>query len=159
MVPKEVDYIINSLTKSDTMIEYGAGYSTNHFSPYVNKYYSIEHNNVWFDKINNDKNSNVEMHLSSVPTLGHCDYDAPTDKDLWRDYYTYADNLNIDSFDKVLIDGRARAYCALNIKKYLHSESLVFIHDWPFRSKYHSIVESVYKQVDLIHHLFVGVVK
>lgn len=36
--------------------------------------------------------------------------------------------VQVDKFDKVLIDGRARAICAEYVLKFLHPKSVVFIH-------------------------------
>ena len=47
----------------------------------------------------------------------------------------------------MLIDGRARASCAEYILKYLHPDSLVFIHDYQDRYFYHGIVEQHYQKV------------
>ena len=55
--------------------------------------------------------------------------------------------LQVNSFDKVLIDGRARASCAEYVLKYLHPDSLVFIHDYQDRYFYHGIVEQHYQKV------------
>jgi hypothetical protein len=39
--------------------------------------------------------------------------------------------LQVQTFDKVLIDGRARSSCAVFVLKFLHPQSIVFIHGFP----------------------------
>lgn len=53
----------------------------------------------------------------------------------------------VNRFDKVLIDGRARAFCAEYVLKYLHADSLVFIHDYHDRFFYHGTIEKYYNKV------------
>lgn len=53
----------------------------------------------------------------------------------------------VNSFDKVLVDGRARASCAEYVLKFLHPDSLVFIHDYQERFFYHGVVERYYTKV------------
>ena len=53
----------------------------------------------------------------------------------------------VNRFDKVLIDGRARAFCAEYVLKYLHADSLVFIHDYHDRFFYHGTIEKYYTKV------------
>ena len=47
MSPQEASLIESHLTPEDTMLEFGAGYSTMWFSQFVKEYYSIEHNETW----------------------------------------------------------------------------------------------------------------
>jgi len=53
----------------------------------------------------------------------------------FTDYINYIDKLNVEQFDKVLIDGRSRTVCAYKILSYLHKDSIVFIDDF-FRLSY-----------------------
>ena len=47
MSPQEASLIESHLTPEDTMLEFGAGYSTMWFSQFVKEFYSIEHNETW----------------------------------------------------------------------------------------------------------------
>ena len=49
----EIDLVMKYLSSEKTMLEWGSGGSTNTFSKYVKKYYSIEHDNSWAKKIQN----------------------------------------------------------------------------------------------------------
>lgn len=53
----------------------------------------------------------------------------------------------VTAFDRVLVDGRARAPCAEYVLKFLHPDSLVFIHDYQARFFYHGVVERFYSKV------------
>jgi hypothetical protein len=44
-------------------------------------------------------------------------------------------------FTKILIDGRARNWCAEEVRHYLAPKASVFIHDWTIRPVYHSVIE------------------
>ena len=52
--------------------------------------------------------------------------------------------MQVETFDRVLIDGRARAACATYILRHLTPDSVVFIHDYVTRTRYHSVVEQHY---------------
>ena len=159
MTEDESSGIISYLKKSDIMLEYGCGSSTNYFSPHVREYHSIEHVKEWADLVREQKNSNVSIYHAPCHYINnntHCDYTSDTEREKWRDYFTYTSTLNIQKFDKVLIDGRARAHVASDVMKYLTAESVVFIHDYMNRSKYHRTVESLYDVIDTKRTLFIG---
>lgn len=159
MTLEEIGAISSRLNKTDIMLEYGCGSSTNYFSTYVKEYHSIEHVKEWADGVREQKNSNVNIYHAPCHYVNndiHCDYASDTEREKWRDYFTYTSTLDIQKIDKVLIDGRARAYVAADILKYLTEDSVVFIHDYANRSKYHGIVESLYNTIDIKRTLFIG---
>ncbi len=55
-------------------------------------------------------------------------------------------------FDRVLVDGRARAACAEYVLKYLHKDSYVWIHDYIDRPFYHEVARQYYNQVPWTLH-------
>ena len=149
----EFNMISKYLNKNDIMFEYGAGGSTINFSTMVNKLYSIEHHEGWYlkiwssiekNKIINETHKNVFINFIN-PNKPRT---IPTKYEEFVDYIEFPKTLNL-KFDKVLIDGRARAYCAMFIRDYLHKDSLVFFHDFWARPQYHHILE-YYEEVDSV---------
>lgn len=149
MSDSEIEMILKYLDKNDTMLEWGSGGSTLLFSMKVKKYHSIEHDASWYNNISkaiySKKNDNVFYHLVGTDEP----LSQPTQKSQIQTYIDYVDVLNESKFDKVLIDGRGRGWCAEKILKYLHEDSIVFIHDYWQRPQYR-IVEKWYDVVDKI---------
>lgn len=151
MTNDEFNLMVKYLTKDDTMLEFGSGGSTKHISNIVKNLYSLEHDKKWFEKVKEAVSDNVDLrHVTChFPNNNvHCDYEDDRHKQYWEPLITGAKIFNIDRFDKVLIDARARAYCAIDILKYIDSDSIVFIHDYMNRPKYHNIVETYYKIIE-----------
>jgi hypothetical protein len=89
----------------------------------------------------------------NIPKLDDCVY--PRDKYVWGEYIDYVDNLGVDHFDIVFIDGRARTDCAYKVLNYIDEDSIVFIHDfWP-RPEYHKVFD-YYTEVVSIKDTQVG---
>ena len=65
------------------------------------------------------------------------------------DYRQHVHIIN-KTFDAVLIDGRARSYCAKEILPYLKKNAVVFIHDYFKRPFYHWI-ENFYHIIDKVN--------
>lgn len=151
MSSSEIEIILKYLKKDYVMLEYGCGGSTNLFPNYVKSYYSIEHNLSWFNKVNSNKRSNVNIfHVernavtsNRIPSL-----DRKSRYNDFYDYVHYPEKLGI-KFDAVLIDGRARPECARFIKPYLNNGAYIFIHDYWKRKPYH-VVKGMYKLIDSV---------
>ena len=148
MQDSEIDFIEGYLNKEQTMLEWGSGWSTARFSTLVKKYYSIEHDKEWYNKmseeIKKEKLDNITYRHIEITTPIEDLYEIDPEyvkqyseeliiDGLERQYQEYideVDNLGVDKFDVVLIDGRARNYCLGKVIPYLHEDSHVFIHDW-----------------------------
>ena len=112
------------------VLEYGSGGSTLHFSRLVAQYYSIEHNTEWcgdVEKKINHLNLNVSYHC--VPTNNGFEA-CPGGNNCLSHYKDFTNYIEEPSkwgvkFDVVLIDGRARAQCAVFIRDYLKDEQSV----------------------------------
>lgn len=48
----------------------------------------------------------------------------------YRDYVDHVDELGVDKFDVVLVDGRARGFCATKVMDYIDESGVVFIDDF-----------------------------
>lgn len=142
MTYHQINLIESYLKKDYTFLEYGAGGSTLHFSKFVNKYISIEHDKNWIDKI-----SSANL-LSKNTTIYYCPSNntslkLPVWSGSYEDFYNYinyVDNIDIKKYDVILIDGRARQYCAKKLLSYIDNNSIVFVHDFFERKRYHSIL-------------------
>jgi hypothetical protein len=141
----EINTIIKHLKKDDIVLEWGSGGSTHYFPQFVKEYHSIEHDKQWFDEINESLLDNVKYYLVDLNEP----LTDPTQKHQIQSYLDFVDILKIQKFDKVLIDGRGRGWCAEKIIPYLKEDSLVFIHDYWQRPQYH-IVEKWFDVVDYV---------
>ena len=156
MTKTEYTFLLNLLNKNDIMLEYGSGSSTLYFGPHVKKYISIEHDFKWFEKIKQKIGTNVSIyHVKCFYKNNnvHCVYDNLEEREKWEPYFNMIHKIPKDRYDKILIDGRARAYCAVEVYNYLKHDGLLFIHDYVGRNKYHNIVEKYYKKINSIHSL------
>ena len=150
MSKKEIETIISFLQPSDIMLEYGCGGSTMLFPKYVKEYHSIESDAEWSTAVEKVMPKNVTMHL--VPVSRPKD---PNQKHAvkWSDLYTtliykaYKPYIEKGSeikksFNKILIDGRARPQCARYMYDFINSEAIIFLHDWhPCRTHYRAVLE------------------
>jgi len=133
--------IIQHLNPDDIMLEWGSGGSTLEFSNYVKKYFSIEHNEEWYEKVKNEINNNTFIFLVKPNKKK---WEKPVKRKQFKDYVEFVhqifNDFNILKFDKVLVDGRARIFCVEEVVKYLHKDSLVFVHDW-HRMRYRKMLK------------------
>jgi hypothetical protein len=155
MTSREIDFISSNINAGDTVLEYGAGASTLYFSKYAKHYYSIEHVKEWYESVSSQVDINTKIFHAPcffINSNTHCDY-SNDHKIKWAPYFKKVHELPCSKYNKILIDGRARAYCALEVFNFLDNEGLLMIHDYSFRSKYHEIVESMYSKINTIDSL------
>lgn len=145
MSEQEIKVISGTLNKNDIMLEWGSGGSTNYFPQFVKEYYSIEHDETWFNQIRPGVPANVNYHFVPVDSA----LTKVTKKHQVQTYIDFVDHFKVKKFDKVLIDGRGRGWCAEKIIPYLKEDSIVFIHDYWERPNYH-IVERWFDIVDFV---------
>ena len=132
MPTQDIATIERHLNKDDIMLEWGAGGSTLYFSKLVKEYHSIEHNKEWFDKVHSRAGNNVTMYYVEQ----NHPHTVPAQEYQFVDYIKQIKKIGI-KFDKILIDGRVRFFCAEIAKDYLKEDGKLFIHDW-VREWYHS---------------------
>tara|TARA_B100001094_G_scaffold312938_1_gene350169 strand:+ start:4072 stop:4569 length:498 start_codon:yes stop_codon:yes gene_type:complete len=138
MHPKEIEFVTSQLQISDVMMEWGSGGSTTLFSNYVSKYYSVEHVKEWHTDVSNALKNYPILDVTYKYIAPDYPRTKPTQYREFKTYIEYPSTLNV-KFDKVFIDGRARAQCAEFVLPYLKSDGIVFIHDYFARPQYHSI--------------------
>ena len=124
--------------------EFGSGGSTNLASYYKVKTYSVESDVKWHENLK--KNGILANYLTidlKVKSSGYPGEETTIDD--WKKYiqaYKKEYNANI-----ILIDGRFRVACALDIFSKIKNDTLIFIHDYG-RKEYH-ILEQFYIKVKI----------
>lgn len=158
----ERETILKYLKLDDIMLEYGCGGSTLFFARFVKKYYSVEHNREWYDKMFLQVGTNTRLFhvpINSGPAeapnriFPHSwdELDGSSRSKDFHDYIRYPGTLD-QKFDAVLIDGRARPECAKFIKDYITDDGFMFMHDYWDRPLYHVVEE----QFEVIDHVKSG---
>jgi hypothetical protein len=172
MTDEEINKVTYYLKKDFDMFEWGSGGSTLYFSKFVKKYISVEHDDEWYkvvgDIIKKQNIKNVEYYnikpntklyyfldLTSYKNKFEEDWNITINKKtivpiFYKSYINFITKLNIDRFDTILIDGRARLYCAISALPYMDKDSIMFIHDFFMNPEYHYIL----KYMDIID--FIG---
>jgi hypothetical protein len=147
METEEREMVEKYLEPHHTMLEYGSGGSTLHFSQLVKDYVSVEHNAEWYKKIKHHIGDNCNLELIENTYNGY-NIDsvfwnrlAPSSRADWGslmsgDYYKLFKKyiefpFSIGKkYDRILIDGRARPECAKYIYDAIDDDAVVFIHDF-----------------------------
>ena len=153
MSEEEIALIERYLKNDFSMLEYGCGGSTLHFSPLVKKYYSIESDKEWADKVMEERPPNIQLLLArpkaSEDVIKVCEREMKQREDYSWDtlfetsfYKIFDEYVNgheyFDTkpkppnaqFDVVLIDGRARQHCAKSVYNIIDENAVVFVHDF-----------------------------
>ena len=140
MTSKELIAFCYFMKPGNIYFEFGAGGSTNIASYYKIKTYSVESDIRWHDKLksNNIKVNYITIDLK-VKSSGYPGKE--TNINDWKRYiqaYKTEYMANI-----ILIDGRFRVACALDIFTKIKNDTIILIHDYTDRINYH-IIENYY---------------
>ena len=132
------------MKSNNIYFEFGAGGSTNLASYYKIKTFSVESDVEWHKKL---KYSGIVANYITIDlNVDHSGYPGKgTNESDWKKYiqaYKSEYNANI-----ILIDGRFRIACALDIFSKIKEDTLIFIHDY-YREKYH-ILEQFYIKIKM----------
>jgi hypothetical protein len=137
----EVNTIGTFLDRDDIMLEWGSGGSTLYFPKFVKYLYSIEHDEQWFKRAQEGIDSMDIKNVSLFLVPNNLPRSFPyVKREEFVDYVTRVHRIRITRFDKVLIDGRARRWCAYEVLSCIDEDSFVFLHDWD-REAYHEILD------------------
>lgn len=151
MTDEEINLIKSYLGKDKIFFEWGAGGSTVEFSDYVKEYYSVEHDFGWYNIV--FKNARENVHLFYVPpNTSNLEWFPVFEEGKASDFKSYIKFVNNiasfgKKFDLVLVDGRARVDCAIEILPHLGKDAIVFIHD--FDREYYWKILKYYKIVSV----------
>lgn len=145
----EYRFIEKYLEPNDVLLEWGSGNSTIYWSGLVSKVISIEHDIDWINDLSKVIDAygikNVELH--HVPA--HSPNPIPCRYEQFKDYINYPNKKKF-KYNRVLIDGRARKYCAKAIWEKVSDDCILFIHDfnrpdYQMTLKYYDLVEVEWK--------------
>lgn len=144
MTSKEIKAFLFFMKPGNIYFEFGAGGSTNIASYYKLKTYSVESDVRWHQKL---KDKNIKAHYITIDLKSyHIGYPGKeiTIKD-WKKYIqSYKKEYNADI---ILIDGRFRVACGLDIFSKIKNDCIVLIHDYTDRYDYH-ILEKFYLKIE-----------
>jgi hypothetical protein len=143
MSKKDLMGFLSFMKPNLTYFEFGSGGSTNVASYYKLKVYSVESDVLWHNKL---KNSNINATYITIDLKviksGYPGNNT-TIKDWKRYFQAYDSKYNADI---ILIDGRFRVICGIDIFPKIRNDTLVLIHDYENRDYYH-ILEKYYIKV------------
>ena len=123
-----IELLEKNIKKNTKLLEFGSGYSTVWFQNYTDNLISIEHNKLWYDKINpliNNKTRYIlkEINYISKPTIDKTFYKTNNISEL----------LNFDVpenyFDIILVDGIHRVNCVEGSYKHLKKGGILILDD------------------------------
>ena len=143
MTKNELKAFLYFMKQGNIYFEFGSGGSTNIASYYKLKSYSVESDVKWHEKLKNNgiiaEYITVDLKAESSGFPG-----KETNIEDWKKYIqSYKNEYNANL---ILIDGRFRVACALDIFSKIKNDTLILIHDYTFRKEYH-ILEQFYIKV------------
>lgn len=151
-------WLKNYLKKNMSVFEWGSGGSTLFIAEKVKYLISIEHNYNWYIKTKTYLKlnciSNCKYKYIPAETTGNADF-ASTDKNFigksFEKYCRSIDNLPDESFDLVIVDGRARPSCVIQAKNKVKANGYILL-DNSERKEYISATNSLreWKRTDFV---------
>lgn len=143
----EYELIEKYINKDDILFEWGTGNSTLYFSGLVKQIISVEHDKDWINNIQVGINAYDIDNITLNHVAAHSADPIPCRYEQFKDYVNFPVENKL-KFTKVLIDGRARKYCAKAIYDMIDENVIVFIHDfnrldYQMTSKYYDIIEQL----------------
>jgi len=151
--PASIEIFKALLTKNMKGFEYGSGGSTIFFASKVKELISIEHNKEWYEHISN------RLVTEGVKNVTYQFFDKENDEDyteetiniggqnlqhkFQKDFYRYVNSINQfdnETFDFIVVDGRARIDCVVRSINKLKSGGLLIV-DNSERDRYQKIKE------------------
>ena len=150
MFDEDIQGFLQFMKPENIYFEFGSGGSTNIASYYKLKTYTVESNALWHEKL---KNSGINAEYITVDLKVNNNLGLPgpgTTVEDWKKYIqAYKSEYNADI---ILIDGRFRVACALDIFSKIRKDTIVLIHDYTPRKQYH-IIENYYIKVKIWNEL------
>ena len=142
MTNNEIIALSYFMKPNNIYFEFGSGGSTNLASFYKIKTYSVESDIKWHKKLKD--NGVVANYITIDLKVRHTGYPGKgTNLNDWKKYiqaYKSEYNANI-----ILIDGRFRVACALDIFSKIKEDTIIFIHD--YGRKQYQILEQFYIKI------------
>jgi len=139
MTKEEEQFLRDHIKPTYSVLEWGSGESTIQLAEIADHVVSIEHNPSWVRKISVDISPKIDLICCPSSTPYDKDRDGDGNISQFLEYVIAPLRLK-RAFDIILIDGRARASCALVCPLISHECTRVFIHDYdlsiPCRQSY-----------------------
>lgn len=168
-----VSFIKDILSKESKVFEYGSGFSTFFYNNYVGETVSIEHDNVWYDKIK-EKLPNSKLYLmkqnegvhpeavSLVTQFNEHFLQVRSDNhehDLKHglvnnEFAGYASSIYgypKGYFDVIVLDGMARSLCGVLAVERLDENGIIILDNsdrWHYNNLQKYLVDKGYKRID-----------
>ena len=113
---KEKELITKHFSPEKVMLEWGSGGSTLEFSKSLKKYYSVEHNKEWYERV---KKFNVQY------------------KSDYKEYISSIYAADVKGFDVIVIDGQVRFDCVKPAFDKLKEDGIIIFDnsDWHKETK------------------------
>ena len=143
MTDKELQAFLHFMKPENIYFEFGSGGSTNVASFFKVKTYSVESDVKWHKQL---KDSGIKANYITIDLKsGPAGYPGTgTNVNDWKKYIqAYKKEYNADI---ILIDGRFRVACALDIFSKIRNDTVILIHDYESRKQYH-ILEKFYIKI------------
>lgn len=115
MTQQEIDFFDLFFKPDMTVLEWGCGGSTLRWAPKVKKWYAIEHDLVWFTKVEPLIPKNCQIRLFEL------------EEEMYVKYPGYYGLLS--EIDVYIIDGRKRLQCRKFLADWMRPGSILFVHD------------------------------
>ena len=145
---KDLMAFTSFLTENTTFFEFGSGCTTIIAKYYAKKTYAVEGNKKWYEKGIKNGLKDIIIFKDIKPDGSGPLWSSPgknSSLDDWKNYFqSYKKEYNADV---ILIDGRFRVACALDIFSKIKEDTIILIHEY-FRPQY-LIIEKYY---DYIYH-------
>lgn len=150
LMPEKQKKIFQEILRTSVnYFEFGSGGSTVYASNNCKNVYSIESDKIWCEKviskINNNCNVNcIHVDIETKPnTWGYPGENCSNEKK--KKYSNMFHTIkNYDKIDTILIDGRFRVACALNIYPYISIKTRVLFDDFLNRQEQYGIILKYY---------------
>eukprot|EP00802_Teleaulax_amphioxeia_P010034 Tamp_10059.p1 GENE.Tamp_10059~~Tamp_10059.p1 ORF type:complete len:591 (-),score=104.47 Tamp_10059:262-2034(-) len=136
MWPREAKLLLSVLKPESVVLEWGSGTSSLYYSQCVTNWTSIEHHVPWCHEMQTLAPPNLRVKCVPIEKEYEVSFGSPGTWDgSKKEFKTYVEAAKEaarmpNGVDIVIIDGRARGDCSIEVLPYLRADSLVFIHDW-----------------------------
>ena len=145
MTPKEAKAFCYFMKPENIYFEFGSWGSTNIASYYKIKTFSVESDVNWHNKLKDDYINATYITIDLKAKKAGYPGNMTTVED-WKHYIqSYKEEYNADI---ILIDGRFRVACALDIFDKIRNDTIVLVHDYTIRPEYH-IIEKYYLKLEV----------
>jgi len=161
MSPAEFSQLMTAIwaTRPRRFLEWGSGGSTQTIlaqCPFIERYVSLEHDPGWYERVKQAVDDpRLELHLveatrpepprrilnATKPRRNRYRLESETDQSLFAAYANFPRSLG-ETFDFVLVDGRARRFCMPVGFELLNPGGIMAIHDAQ-REIYHPVIRSL----------------